>query len=238
MMQEKMSALEPSDAMVSASRLHITLDKRLRLNGHYDSLTAWRMLSRHVARYPNNLRVHTQRILLAEDSMLRHCLKGALIDLSLSLNGKGEYFSHQLLEMIKDSLSDEDYSYFKKSFGEESKNRKKYQNWVNGSVMANGADDGKLLVTFDRGEQEAFSSKLEEARSCMEYGQLEEAIDILETEMLSHPDDRDIEAELLNLYQYMRDKSRFDNLSNKLKEQNVEFSEAWLATATEAKEWI
>lgn len=233
-----MSALEPSDAMVSASRLHITLDKRLRLNGHYDSLTAWRMLSRHVARHPNNLRVHTQRIFLAEDSMLRHCLKGALVDLSLSLNGKGEYFSHQLLEMIKDSLSDDDYSYFKKSFSEECKNLQKYQNWVNGSVMANGADNGRPLVSFDRGEQGTFASKLEEARSCMEYGQLDEAIDILEAEMLSQPDDAEVEAELLNLYQYMRDKTRFDNLSSKLKEQNVEFSEAWLKTAAEAEEWI
>ncbi|CAA6809467.1 MAG: Unknown protein [uncultured Thiotrichaceae bacterium] len=238
MMREKMSALGASDAMVSASRLHMTLDKRLRLNGHYDSLTAWRMLSRHVARHPNNLRTHAQRIFLAEDSMLQHCLKGALVDLSLSLNGKGEYFSRQLLEMVKDSLSDEDYRYFKKSFSDDPGERKKYQNWVNGSVMANGADDGQLLVEFTRGEQEAFVSKLEEARSCMEYGQLDEAINILETEMLSTPGDIEIEAELLNLYQYMRDKGRFDNLSNKLTEKGVEFSEAWHATAVEAKEWI
>jgi len=237
-MQEKMSALESTDAMVSASRLHTTLDKRLRLNGQYDPLTAWRMLSRYVARHPTNLRVHTQRIFLAEDSMLRHCLKGALVDLSLSLNGKGTQFSQQLLEMIKDSLSDEDYDYFKKSFGGNSNVIDVFQKWVNGSVIANGADDGRLLVKFDRGEQEVFSSRLEEARSCMEYGQLDEAIDILETEMLSQPDDTDIEAELLNLYQYLRDKGRFDSISNKLKEQNVEFSEAWLATAEDAKEWV
>lgn len=232
-----MSALEPSDAMVSVSRLHISLDKRLRLNGHYDSLIAWRMLSRQVARYPNNLRVHAQRILLAEDSMLQHCLKGALADLSLSLDGKGEYFSHQLLEMIKDSLSDEDYEFFKKSFSDASNDQKKFQNWVNGSVIANGADDGKLLVTVDRGEQESFASKLEEARSCMEYGQLDEAIDILETEMLNKPEDDAIEAELLNLYQYMRDDNRFEALSNKLIKQNVELSEAWQAMAEDAKDW-
>lgn len=237
-MQKKISALEPSDAMISASRLHIASDKRLRLNELYDSLTAWRMLSRHVARQPSNLRVHTQRIFLAEDSMLRHCLKGALVDLSLSLDGKGEAFSLQLLEMIKGSLTDEEYSLCKESFSEGAKKREKFQKWVNGSVIADGASYGQILVEFNRGEQEGFSSRLEEARSCMEYGQLDQAIEILETEMLSNPDDADIEAELLNLYQYMRDKGRFDYLSHKLKEQSVEFSEAWLATAEEAKEWI
>ena len=54
-------------------------ERSLYLSGHYPARRSWRHLSHHVSRYPHDLRAHTQRILLAQETELHDQLEGSLL---------------------------------------------------------------------------------------------------------------------------------------------------------------
>ncbi len=215
--------------------LKIPQETRLDFSGDYESITAWRLLSRYISRYPHDLRVHAQRILLTFEDSLNHNLPGSLQDLAIALAGKGKPFFTQLLDLAKPSLADEEYEEFKIMFDAPNKN----QCWRKGSVLANGVCNGKKIVTFNgsEGSSIGFESTLEEARAYIEYGQLEEAQLLLESELLSKPELEGIEEELLYLYRSTRNHEQLEIMNNKLLEKGSELSLEWQQCYEEAKSW-
>ncbi len=214
--------------------LMLPQETRLRFSGDYEPITAWRLLSRYISRYPHDLRVHAQRILLAiEDKLVEH-LPGALQDLSIALSGKGRPFFTSLLEQAKPDLSAENYQQFLDTFDAANEN----QCWQKGSMLANGVCDGKPIVVFNGSHEVAgFADTLEEARAYIEYGQIDEARQLLENELLTNPTSTDIEEELLYLYQSTRHLNHFETMTSKLQKLDAELSSEWKQCREEAKSW-
>ncbi len=214
--------------------LTLPQETRLRFSGEYESVTAWRLLSRYISRYPHDLRVHAQRIILAIEDKLTEHLPGALQDLAIALSGKGKPFFTSLLEQAKPALSEQDYQQFLDTFDSSSQD----QCWQKGSMLANGVCDGKPVVIFD-GSQEVsgFANVLDEARAYIEYGQIDEARQLLEDELLTNPAATGVEEELLYLYKSTRHRSHLETMANKLQELGTELSTEWKQCLEEAKSW-
>lgn len=218
--------------------LKLPQETRLHFSNDYDPVSAWRLLSRYISRYPQDLRVHTQRILLTIDHHLNE-LPGALQDLSIALSGKGQPFFDQLLELSKSSLSEEKYSQFKKlSRAEKMDIDDKNQCWNKGSVLASGVCGGQKIVTFTGTEEVyGFDTLLDEARAYIEYGQIEEAQLVLEEELQNNPTAKEIEEELLYLYQSTRQQDHLEIMTNKLLSLGVKLSPEWQQCVNKAESW-
>lgn len=216
------------------TELKLPLERRLRLGEDYDALSAFRLLSRSISRYPHDLRAHAQRILLATQPSHVDSLAGALQDLSIALAGKGKPFFTQLLETVKPSLAEADYSRLLSQFDADTPD----QCWHKGSVLANGVCEKNKLVSFSGVETSEFENILDEARSYIEYGQIENAQELLEQELLENGlQSTEVTEELLNLYQYTRNRSQLESMSLLLKERNFELSPEWQQCLQHAESW-
>lgn len=216
--------------------LKLPLDNRLHLGNDYNTLTAWRLLSRNISRTPHNLRLHTQRILLGIEAPLEKVLPGAFQDLSIALSHSGKHFYFNLLDKAKDSLSAGNYTKLSRLF----ENTEIVNCWLRGSVLANGICSSKVLVIHNKKEvstEPAYINKLEEALSLIDEGEIEEAQQLLEKSYLENPNDILIEEELLLIYQSIRNKKALNDMTAKLLEAEITPSLAWEAYINISEEW-
>jgi hypothetical protein len=219
-----------------ASERHLQVDKG------YNPISAWRALSHHIVRYPRDLRAHTQRILLGyNNDDIANFLPGSLQDLFLVLDNNGYPLRKHLLGLSEQHLTIEEFSFFSQWVKQNSKNDKTHHCWKKGSVLSTGRCGGKgLLRQQEQAEAvtvSAYSNVLEEARACLDYGQLDVAQQLLEDEILKFPESKEIEKELLTIYQYSRDKKQFDQLTKKLLEQGVTLSQEWEECQQNSTTW-
>ena len=215
-------------------------ERSLKVDDEYNSLSAWRTLSHHIVRYPRDLRAHTQRILLGQNnSDISNFLPGSLQDLFLSLGNAGYPLRKHLLDLSEQYLTNEEFSFFAKWIKQNSKNDKTHHCWQAGSVLSTGQCVGEPLLHQDKtkAEKTGYTNVLEEARACLDYGQLEVAQQLLEEEILKSPHSKEIEEELLTIYQYSKDKNQFDQLSKKLLSQGVTLSEEWKESQKNSSTW-
>ncbi|MCK5814244.1 MAG: hypothetical protein KAH03_08290 [Cocleimonas sp.] len=235
------SPLFPDSSRMSYS-FGLASERHLQVDKGYSPISAWRALSHHIVRYPRDLRAHTQRILLGyNNNEIANFLPGSLQDLFLVLDNNGYPLRKHLLDLSEQYLTNDEFSFFSHWIKQNSKNDKTHHCWQNGSVLSSGSCGGKpLLRQEESGETEAvaaYSDVLEEARACLDYGQLDVAQQLLEDEILKFPQSKEIEKELLTIYQYSRDKEQFDNLTKKLLEQGVTLSEEWKECQQNSSTW-
>lgn len=226
----------------ATSSLKLPLETRLRFHGEHDPLPTWRQLSRYIAQRPHDLRSHAQRLILCQDEALTDYILGALLDLHLVMGSLGQPFTQKLFDYVKPSLSDSDYDYFSQYFvGDHVNDVDIYNPWYKGSVLTNGTGKGVLLVEAtlqqEEAKEEQVTNPLDEARSCLEYGELETAQEILEQELLAFPDNHEVEEELINIYYYTRDAKQLEHMTRKLQEVGVEPSEFWKQCQASAVNW-
>lgn len=214
-------------------------EKNLRLSPSYDALQTWRFLSHHIRRSPLDLRAHVQRILLTQSEDLTDRMEGSLMDLHLALgNEAGLMLKERMLEQCSSYLSAEAVQFFKQLQTEGFKQGLDRE-WRLGSVLATGENRvHHPLVTVERSvETSRYSSVLEEAQACLEYGQIDIAQELLEQEILAGHQDPAIEQELLNIYHYTRNKDKLNQLTAELVAAGIEPSETWKAHQSEANNW-
>jgi len=215
-------------------------ETRLRVGEEYDALSSWRTLSHHIIRYPRDLRAHTQRILLGQhNDEIANFLPGSLQDLFLSLDNAGYPLRKHLLSLSEQYLTNEEFSFFSKWIKQNSKNDKTHHCWQSGSVLSTGSCTGEPLLLQEKNTEEkvGYTNVLEEARACLDYGQLDVAQKLLEDEILKSPESKDIEEELLTIYQYSKNRDQLDKVSAKLLGQGVTLSEEWKKCQTSSNAW-
>ncbi len=213
-------------------------ERQLRLHQYHDLLGAWRFLSHHVRRYPQDLRAHTQRILLAQHETLRGRLAGSLQDLFLSLGNAGSLLRERLFSLVKDDLSRQDELFFQQWL-ETSAELGDHQQWREGSVLSTGQETSVVkLLTVERWQETAqYSNVMEEVFACLEYGQIDTARELLEVEVLAGNTDEAMEQELVNIYQYTRSKDGLDTMIKQMQDAGREVSALWLEKQQESAQW-
>jgi hypothetical protein len=164
-------------------------------------------------------------------------LAGAVQDLFIALEGKGADLKENMLDLIKSKLSNEDIRDLEAWLS--SGTRTGYS-LKQGSVLDKGLLGApQTLVTVEHDKKEAaptYGNSIEEANALLEYGQVEEAQTLLEKDLIRSNDD-DVMTELLNIYQYTRDKASLEATAGKLSESGVELPDAWKEVQNESQEW-
>lgn len=214
-------------------------ERRLRIQQNYAPTDAWRFLSHHIRRYPHDLRGHTQRILLAQAEPLRDRLAGSLQDMFLALGESGQQLRSRLLALVKDDLSDTEQAFFTEWLKKGSNVVEGASLWRRGSLLATGQDTTAVsLVQIERSQETAqYTDVMEEVIACLEYGQIDTARELLEAEMLAGRADDAMEQELVNIYQYTRDRERLDAMVTHLQEAGFNISDLWKEKQQESEHW-
>ena len=198
--------------------------KTLQLDEQFSTPIGRRYLSQHVKRYPLDLRVQVQRILINQNQPQ---LAGALQDCFIALKNSGLNLRRELYEHSKAKLSEDDQHYFTHWLSSDFEAA--YDDrYVDGSVLATGlpCKSESLLVQEQRKEL-TYDSHYKEAIDCLEYGQLEKAQELLEQELMNPEGDSRAEAELLQVYSYTNDLESKNRLRVILESQGRKFSEDW-----------
>lgn len=169
--------------------------------------TAWHYYSHSIRRNPSDLTLHTHRVFFAMQHKDATLLPGSLHDLFFVLEDAGENLRIRLLKASLPYLNRQDTLYFAMWIKTGIKNGMGYQ-WVNGSVLSDGlcGPDQDLITMIKSEDEEAEISPLEEARSCMEHGQLDVAQKILHDALALNPDDTMLNEELNYLNNYIKSK--------------------------------
>lgn len=216
----------------------LTNDTSLRLAADYEPYSAWRFLSHHIKRHPQDLRAHVQRILLAQaDNSLNNRLAGSIQDLYLTLDDAGIMLREHVLRLTHENLSEETHAFFR-NWLDQGAGGNDHQ-WRQGSILTTGQGSEPItLIEIHRTEATSqYSSVMEEVQACMEYGQIDVAQDLLEKEISNGNISDDIEQELLSIYQYTRAKDNLQAMTATITESGQELSAAWQNMLQEAESW-
>ena len=214
-------------------------ERQLRIQQEYDPLVAWSFLSHHIRRYPLDLRAHTQRVLLAQQAELSDRLAGSLQDVFLALGNAGHLLRERLLELVKSSLNTEDQAFFSTWLHDGKLQDGREQQWRKGSLLCSGQDiKPQRLVDIERSQVTAsYTNVMDEVFACLEYGQVDVAQQLLEAELLAGTADEAMEQELLNIYQYTRNKDGLDAMIRHYEEVGRAFPTSWREKQQESVQW-
>ena len=194
-----------------------------------DPDSAWHFYSHSIGRTPYDLTLHTRRVFFAMKHKDAELLPGSLHDLFFILKDAGENLRIRLLKASAPYLSEKDTLYFAMWIKIGIKRGMGYK-WIPGAVLSNGlhGPDNALLEIHQNDEDKIILSPLEEARSCMEYGQLDVARKILENALEEDQENHLIREELEYLANYTKSKqiqpqkevptTLFSNTFGKIKE--------------------
>ena len=214
-------------------------ERRLRFGQDYSPVEAWRFLTHHIHRYPQDLRAHTQRTLLAQDNSLQDRLAGTLQDVFIALGDAGRQLRQRLLETVDESLDAASRGFFNAWLEHGNEIARDTAQWRKGSILASGQGGNTTqLLSVERSHDTAkYGNVMEEVMACLEYGQIDTARDLLEVEVLAGRADEAMEQELVNIYQYTRDKGRLDAMIRQRQEVGHGLSTLWLEKQQESDNW-
>jgi hypothetical protein len=178
------------------------------LDGQKEDLdpdAAWHYYSHSIRRNPTNLKLHTHRIFFAMQHKDSSLLSGSLHDLFYTLKDAGEGLRIRLLKASIPYLSRKETLYFAMWIKVGIKKGMGYK-WVSGSVLADGLIGADQALVTKRAAEFAHPqlTPLEEARSCMEYGQLDVAKQVLEKALIKDENNTALKEELAYLNQYTK----------------------------------
>lgn len=212
--------------------LHLPADSDMEATG------SWRYLSHHARRYPHDLRNHVQRILLAKENAMSDRLPGSLLDLFLALGNAGNPLKQTMLSLVSEQLSEADQVFFadwaERGLSAEAKNR-----WMPGSILSTGENTPtlELVVQQRAAKNNQYESLLAEVQDYLEYGQIEQAQSLLETEIIDGRGTPELEEELIIIYQHTRNKHRLTEMADAILAADAGVTDLWANARAEAENW-
>ncbi len=205
--------------------------KDLQLSEDYSTNSNRRYLAHHVKRYPLDLRVQVQRVLMSKDE---DNLPGVLQDLFIALKDDGLKLRQMLFTQVQQYLPQAEQDYFS-NWLDKGYEQGHTDRFILGSVLATGLASKNISLLSEplvAKESSSYESHYQEAVDCIEYGQLEDAQELLEQEMLNPEGDTRTEEELLRVYSYTKDYESRDRLLALLVAQDRELSPDWKLSDT------
>jgi tetratricopeptide (TPR) repeat protein len=166
-------------------------------------------LGHRILENPSDFRSHVQRILLLIDRGDEPDLQGALVDLFIALGDKGEGLKRRLLDLATPRLSRTVVVFLEHRLASGIKSWETAVSRMRSSLLSLGFSGVQEVVRRrDGADTSAYANAVDEARSCLEYGQVETARDVLERALRLDPRNDMVAAELLEIYRSTRDDER------------------------------
>lgn len=166
-------------------------------------------LGHRILENPSDFRSHVQRILLLIDKGDELDLQCALVDLFIALGDKGEGLKQRLVDLATPRLSRTAMAFLKQHLKTGLRPWATAVSRMRSSLLSLGFSGVHELVRRrDKVRSSAYANAIEEARDCLEYGQVDAAREVLERALRREPGNDMVAAELLEVYQYTRDDER------------------------------
>lgn len=156
-----------------------------------------------------DLRSHVQRILLLIENGDASELQGALVDLFIALGDKGGGLKRRLLDLAGPRLPRTAVAFLTQRLPTGIKPWAVTVSRVRASLLSLGfAGAHDVVRRRDMGSASAYANAVDEAHACLEYGQVEEAREVLEMALRREPHNDAVAAELLDIYRHTWDDER------------------------------
>jgi hypothetical protein len=175
------------------------------------SMDAANFYTSRSVRTPGNLLNHVQRIIHHIRRKNTEDTYGAILDLFIVLKNHGRPLRERMLNYARPLLQGERYDRLQQLLD---KNFIK-QDEIPGSprsVLSRGFVSPFRLVEKINVSEELDNDPLSESRSYMEYGQLDAARSVLETEVLNGSDNPEIHSDLIEIYRRSNDQINFQKI--------------------------
>lgn len=204
--------------------------RAIRLASHHRNTSVEDFFAHQVARQPKDLLSHVQRINLFLQQQDGSRAYGALLDLFIVLGEKGVELRRRMLALAEPLLSESQ----RNALAERLKIGLSALDAVPiapESVLSKGIRGSTRLVHRPGEGAAEYLDPLEEARSCLEYGQVDQARSLLEEAVLREPWRSELQGDLLEIYRRARDEVGFGAMFKMLEEAGISLSEQWHETA-------
>ena len=153
-----------------------------------------------ITRNPKDLRAHARLVYLRLKQKDSTALYTALLDLFLALEDKGLSLRQHLLRRCSSHLQPHQHKLFADSL-EKGLHADAPLPDTGLSLLHKGIESNTPLVIKPRSNQENLpADPLTEALACLEYGQINQALDLLEAAMMAEPGNAIVCTELLSIY--------------------------------------
>ncbi|MEE9396325.1 MAG: hypothetical protein V3V31_04860 [Methylococcales bacterium] len=210
---------DPAFQVRASEEIRLTTQKSRELTLSY--------LAFQIARSPADLINHTRRIVLEYEAGNEERLYGALQDLFIALDGRGQELQKSLLEKAKTNLNPEHHDVLRGCLNKDAETSASLP-YCTFSVLNHGVVGTQVLVEkiSDTPLSETIDP-VEEAQTCIVYSQVDEARLILEKAILKEPGRIEIHKDLLEIYQSTRDCKNFESMRHQLSMLENPFPNPW-----------
>lgn len=190
-------------ALLSDAHFSLSGERRLVLAGMGDPRQGSRYLGHRIVDNPRDLRAHVQRILLLLAAGDEVTLRASLVDLFIVLGDKGNALKTRMLDCASPLLSKTVAAFLRRHLREGFKPWDRAISTMRMSLLSLGYVGTRELVQVSTGAATTTPvDALAHARACLEYGQLEVAIETLEAANEAFPDDWEVVTALEELYHH------------------------------------
>ncbi|HES76585.1 MAG TPA: hypothetical protein ENO09_06215 [bacterium] len=203
----------------------------LQLSPWVDKEAALGCLGHHILGRPTDLRAHVQRIFLLIKIGDGAALYSALLDLMIALGTHGQALKQRMLNLAKPLLAPATLNFLQQHLDAGFVADDPDLARVKGSLLRATDMQGHPLVRRVGGDAAPAVGVLEQAHSLLEYGQLEPAIDLLESSLLLDPDRENEAGLLLELYRSTQAEARWQGMCEQLQLNFGRVPKVWTSQA-------
>ncbi len=173
----------------------------LRFPVRVQAVTRYMFLSRQVQRWPKSLSFHVCRVDSAIRMKNQEAVYAAVLDLFYILEDKGQEMRQRILRKVSNHLSDEMKSALEQVVSGQIPFRSlplSSRSVLHDGIQSENQD--LVLITSTSGNQSTDLDPVNAARLCLESGQIEQAQEILESQLQIEPERVEIRQDLLEIY--------------------------------------
>lgn len=204
----------------------ISNNPRLRLKSVTWQDKATDYLDHAITRSSTDLKSHVQRVYLQIEKQDIDGSFGALLDLFVSLNQQGRPLRQRMLEAARNVLSESHYAFLESRLDRGIVRTDSVPS-SHTSLLTQYFSGTNQLVTKQLAPSQSYGDPLDEARDYIEYGQIDEAITVLESAIVKAPDRTEIHLDLLEIYKRTNACKPFQEMWHRLDSSNNPVTDAW-----------
>lgn len=176
-----------------------------------------------VFRKPKHLLSHVQRIYFTYTHNMAEQLYAAVVDLVWVLDGKGKALRNRMLAVSRKFFTESQAEMFNSYLNQQNIH---YLSGNKYSIFATCLVGTNQLIQ-QQATENIIHDPLTIARDYIEYSQLDEAIEILESAILDTPKRLELQDELLGLYKVTKNEEAFRTMHGALQLKGIELPKGW-----------
>jgi hypothetical protein len=199
---------------------------QLRLMEHGRNNQVANYLDHAITRAPQELRSHVQRIYLHLQGKDSEAVYGALVDLFIVLKAGGRSLRERMLKLAKAHLEDHHHRFLHHHL-ETGITELQEIPACRTSLLSKGISGTSRLVIKGTSRFSAYQDPLQLARDHLEYGQIEQARQVLEKALLEQPSRPELQADLLDIYKRTHARDAFQTMHRRLQGLRHPQLQAW-----------